>query len=238
MVLLHMQGDTVTPIEQAPELCLGCGHCVAACPVDAIRLNNAGGLPRPDSYSPASLEGISHLVQTRRSIRAYRPEPVDTALLEQLIDLTRWAPTAKNTQQVYWAVVQESSTMHTLASQTIEFFRTQPGLAGVVKIWDQGIDIILRNAPHLIVAHSPDTAISPTHDCTIAATTLELAACAAGLGTCWAGFFMRAARGFAPIAATLQLPHGHSVQAALMIGRPVHTYRRTPERQPAHIQWI
>jgi Fe-S-cluster-containing hydrogenase component 2 len=60
-------------------------------------------------------------------------------------------------------------------------------LERLVHAWDQGRDPILRNAPHVIVAHaSPDNIWSPTGSA-IAVTHLELAAQADGLGTCWSG---------------------------------------------------
>ena len=35
---------------------------------------------------------VEEAIRTRRTHKAYRPEPVDRATLEQLLDLARWAP--------------------------------------------------------------------------------------------------------------------------------------------------
>ena len=35
---------------------------------------------------------VDEAVRTRRTHKAYRPEPVDRAVLEELLDLARWAP--------------------------------------------------------------------------------------------------------------------------------------------------
>jgi nitroreductase len=35
---------------------------------------------------------VEHAIRTRRTHKAYRPEQVDRALLEELLDLARWAP--------------------------------------------------------------------------------------------------------------------------------------------------
>ncbi len=35
---------------------------------------------------------VDDAIRTRRTHKAYRPEPVDRAVLEELLDLARWAP--------------------------------------------------------------------------------------------------------------------------------------------------
>jgi nitroreductase len=35
---------------------------------------------------------VEEAIRTRRTHKAYRPEPVDRALLEEILDLARWAP--------------------------------------------------------------------------------------------------------------------------------------------------
>ena len=46
-------------------------------------------------------EGISG----RRSIRAFRPDPVPSAVLQELVDQARWAPSAANTQPWEFTIV-------------------------------------------------------------------------------------------------------------------------------------
>ncbi len=240
MALIDLgDGPTAQPIEKAPDLCIGCGHCVAACPTAAITLDTTPGqdLDTLPDHLP-HLDQFRDLVRTRRSTRLFLNESVSRTELEALLDVTRWAPTAKNSEQVFWTVVQESERVHTLAGLAIDFFRNIESMQGVVKVWDKGIDIINRDAPHLVLAHSPVDAMTPTLDCTIAMNTLELAAHAAGLGTCWAGFFLMAAQNHAPLQKALDLPAEHKIQAALMLGKPRYPYQRIPARSPNRTNWI
>jgi len=48
---------------------------------------------------------LEQAVQGRRSIRAFRPDPVSPAVLRELIDMARWTPSAANTQPWEFAVV-------------------------------------------------------------------------------------------------------------------------------------
>jgi len=106
----------------------------------------------------------------------------------------------------------------------------------VLVAWDAGSDQVLRDAPHLLVAHAPDGGFNPTVDCTIAPTTVELAAHALGVEACWAGFFMRAATSHQPLINALDLPPGHTVHAALMLGMPRFRYRRVPPRHEPRLR--
>src|SRR5919204_6952493 len=48
--------------------------------------------PRPASaLASASLE-VEEAIRTRRTHKAYRPQPVDRATLDELLELARWAP--------------------------------------------------------------------------------------------------------------------------------------------------
>jgi nitroreductase len=106
-----------------------------------------------------------------------------------------------------------------------------------VALWDAGTDVICRGAPHLIVASAAPEPPASATDCIIALTYLELAAPAFGLGACWAGFLMAAARQWPPLRAALAVPQGDVVCGAMMVGYPRHRYHRLPLRNEARIAW-
>jgi len=243
------QGDPPVEAEEAEELCLDCGHCLAVCPHQAVSLRgrSAAGLPLVESFPKVRPEQMEGLVKSRRSIRAYLKKRVPRATLNRLIDLARYAPSGHNTQPVHFLVVEKAEQVQALAALVMGWVRQtierQPGLAGqlhldkVVERWESGYDRILRHAPHLIAAHGPRDLRTAQAACLIALTYLELAAPTFGLGTCWAGYFMAAAAAYAPLQEALALPQGHQCFAALMIGWPKHGYVRVPERKPARVEW-
>ena len=100
-----------------------------------------------------------------------------------------------------------------------------------------GEDRLTRNAPCLIVSHADTRIFSGPSAGMISMAHLELAAHAAGLGTCWAGIFARAAMAHAPLMEALELPEHHAVIYAMMLGTPRYTYRRIPLRNKPSVHW-
>lgn len=224
----------------AERLCITCGHCLAVCPHQALSLAAMvdDHCPPLDKKLLASPAALAQFLKSRRSIRTYRQERITRATLEQLLDIARWAPSAKNGQPVHWLMVEDATELRRLAGMVVSWFQEKNILPGVVKAWSEGKDMVLRNAPHLAIAHAPGEGLSkPTEDCTIALTYLELAAHAHGIGACWAGFLMSAANAYQPLTEALALPAGHKVYGALMLGYPKFRYRRIPPRQPLKIEW-
>ncbi|GBC60585.1 nitroreductase [Desulfonema ishimotonii] len=226
-------------IPGAEAVCLRCGHCLAVCPTGAVTFDGIS----PEACEPAADAGISvsaiaRLVKNRRSVRVYKNKPVPRDIVEKMMDIVRWAPTAKNVQPVHWTLVDDREKIHKMAGMVIEWLRQNKVFPEIVAAWDGGEDIILRDAPLLAIAHTGADGLNPPADCAIAATTLELVASGLGIGGCWAGYFMRGANSFEPLKQYLNLPEGHRVYTALMLGYPKFKYHRIPPRQDAKLSWM
>lgn len=224
----------------AARLCIQCGHCVAVCPHDALSLASISpdGFQAIGNGSPPTLKKIGQLLTTRRSIRAYQRQTVPRDHIAQLLDLCRWAPSAKNEQPVNWLVMENPQAVHHLAGLVVDWLRTGTAYPGIVSAWDQGKDMVLRGAPHLLVAHAREDSLKPEIDCTIALTYFDLAAASCGIGTCWAGILMAAvAAGYPPLLEALALPVGHRLYGAMIFGYPRFPYFKVPARKEARIIW-
>jgi nitroreductase/Pyruvate/2-oxoacid:ferredoxin oxidoreductase delta subunit len=227
--------------ENGENYCISCGHCAAICPTSSVQLNGKTGADfenAPSWNSPDAFEQFSQVVKSRRSIRKYESRPVQREMLDRLLDLCRWTPTALNIQPVRWIVVNDAVKVHQLAEKVIDYFRREKVLVSVVGAWDQGIDMIHRDAPCLVIAHADKTGRRSKVDCTIAVQTLDYAAPLLGLGACWAGFFMNAAANDPSIGELLGLPEEHAIEAALMVGYPKEQYLRVPKRNEAEVRYI
>ncbi len=241
--LFHVEGakNIPEPIPDAGEKCISCYHCVAICPVRGISVGNVSGRqcePIPTDAVPR-FEHIATLLRSRRSIRRFSAKPLDERTLEQMLDVVRWAPTARNLLPVKWVVVNGRDKMRELGSLTAEWMRTVEGGLGLAQAWDDGVDHLLRGAPCLAVAYTEEDALWPEVDCTIAVETLDLSAAAMRIGACWAGYFIQAARHSQPINRWLGLSETQTVQAALMLGyTDIEIYGHIPVRPELDVRYI
>ncbi len=226
---------------EAVSRCIECGHCQAVCPRDALTLRGVepGELPLSMKW-PAEQAIVEGLIRSRRSVRRFKPDPVAPEVLDDLLALTRWAPTGGNSQLVKWLLVEKPETMKAISGLVADWARGTRELGFLAAAWDAGHDVILRGAPNLAIAYAGDGYGSTAADCVIAAATLELAATSRGLGACWAGFFMIAcANGYPPLLDLLGLKkEDGKVHAALMLGHPQYVFHRVPTRHPVDIRHV
>jgi nitroreductase/NAD-dependent dihydropyrimidine dehydrogenase PreA subunit len=222
------------------QFCISCGHCVAVCPHGAL---HHGRIPLKECVSirkglRVSADAIEEFLKARRSIRSFRDKSASRDVLERIIDVTRWAPSASNRQPVSWLVIENQSQVRQLAALVADWLRKTKAIPRFLEAWDRGKDMILRGAPHLIVAHADKENRWAPVDCAIALTYMELAAKSQGLGTCWAGLLIRAIGVCSPVAEFLNLPDGNEVYGAVMLGYPEYRYQRIPNRNEARVRWL
>lgn len=238
-----------TLLENGEEFCTNCGHCVAVCPHGALTLAtmSLADCPPVQKDLLPSADSVKQLLHARRSIRQYKEKVVPRKLLMELIDTARYAPTGSNKQQVYWTVFQNPEEVRKMAGMVVDFMKMMLPITTdeamvrrfgrIVDAWDKGRDRIMRDAPHLVVVHSPADLPLAAEDCLIALTYLELYAYAKGLGTCWAGYFKSIAGLHKPLIDALDLPAGHKCFGAVMLGYPKNIYHRIPKRNEPLVTW-
>lgn len=242
-------GTFPASIAGTEHMCIRCGHCVAVCPTGSVHHLDVPVTACPPVRPELQLDPgqCAHFIRARRSIRVYQVRPVTREKLAQLIDMVRYAPSGVNSQGACWLVVGNRGELNRLASIVIDWMRwlqdEMPAVAQKMHVgraierWHAGQDVILREAPALIIAYAKkDDRMAPS-TCTIALATLELAATSLGLGGCWAGYFNAAVAVFPPLQAALGLPEGHQCYGAMMIGYPKFAYHRLPIRKTPKIVW-
>lgn len=251
MKIIEMQDEQSlpTPSVEATEKCIDCGHCVAVCPYDAFTHNRMAieDFPPINEEYVLGTEQAEQFLRSRRSIRAYKAKAVEAEKLTRLIEIARYAPTGTNSQMVHWIGVNSRSEVEKLSSMVIDLMRImikddhpmskRYNLGGFVTAWEQGVDIISRGAPALVLTHAPKEYGLAQVDCTSALAYFDLAAPTMDLGTCWAGFFMIACSQYQPIIDALALPEGHGVFGVMMTGYPKFRYQRLVPRKAPNITW-
>lgn len=244
------KGKYPAPVPNAAKLCIQCGHCVAVCPHGAMAIPAM----TPEAclaHDPAMKllpDQAEHFLRSRRSIRNFKQNPVPKETLSQLIRLASHAPSGHNMQPVLWQVITGREVIKTHAALVIQWMKTmileKPELAGpmhldmVVRAWDVNLDVVTRNAPHLILVNGPAKNPTTPAACTIAMTYLDLAAQSFDVGTCWCGYFLMAALMHPPLKEALGTGKGINTYGVMMAGHPAFSYPRMPSRNEPRITWI
>ncbi|MEI6208378.1 MAG: nitroreductase family protein [Desulfuromonadales bacterium] len=242
-------GEYPAQIAEAEELCIKCGHCVTVCSTGSLQHKYIPLADCPDIQKELSVsaEQCEQFLRQRRSIRVYQNKAVPRESLTKLIEIARYAPSGHNSQSAQWLVIDNREELRKLSGIVADWMRWM--LANMTEFavsmhmdrtlgrWEQGHDVILRDAPALVIAHADKTDRLAPSTCTIALSYLELAATGMNLGTCWAGYFNAAASTFPPMMAALALPEGHQCFGAMMVGFPKYQYKRLPTRKQPVINW-
>lgn len=236
-------------VSKGEKICLRCGHCVSVCPHRALSLYHM----RAEDHQPLrhdwriKPERVEQLLKGRRSIRNYKNEAVDKEKLKKIIDVARYAPSGINRQPVRWEVMYHKDRVRRFSVIVIHWMRLQMELntplaktlrmKRIVAAWDNHNDWICRGAPHMIIAYAPKSGMNASQDCTVALTYFEIAAAAAHLGTCWAGYAALAINMSPEIRRFVYLSSRMHCFGALLVGYPKFSYHRIPIRNKPHIIW-
>jgi nitroreductase len=118
------------------------------------------------------------LIQKRYSVRAYKSDPVDESMLQQILEAARLAPTAANRQPFHVIVFHTAGKAEVLKRiYSPQWFTEAPLVLCVCAMPDQA----WRRRQDGKSYSDVDAAIVMDH--------IILAATALGLGTCWIGAF-------------------------------------------------
>lgn len=245
MLIIEMQDGLPVIAAGNEDKCIRCQHCLAVCPTAAVSI--AGFDPRA-SLSPVgafpSAAQMEALIQGRRSTRQYKPEDLEPELIARLLNVVSYAPTGKNMREVRFTVIDERKKLAQFREKFMagfgrllretKFSENMKFAVPLVYMWEKKrLDLVFRDAPHLLIASAPKTTVAPQPDCLIALTTFDLFAQTLGVGTLWCGLVTFAINNLLPeLRAELGIPEDHIVGYAMAFGRPAVSYARTTQRAP------
>jgi len=120
--VLEMRDDKASVVRG--EWCIGCGHCGAVCPVEAVlhEATSYGKIIPPGPSAAISPESLQLMIRERRSVRIYGKEEVTEESLKKIFDAGRYAPTGTNSQNVNYIVLRSPDQIEKLRKMTIRFY--------------------------------------------------------------------------------------------------------------------
>lgn len=117
--------------------CIGCGHCMAICPQEAIRISGRCLTPDdlltlPDKHENASYEGVLTLLQHRRSIREFKAVPVEKELIDKVIKAAQTSPMGLPPSDVNLLVFESQAKVRQFAEDFCDYLT---GIKWLVSGW-------------------------------------------------------------------------------------------------------
>lgn len=220
------------PVVHPERRCMGCWHCAAICPTQAIREEGLDLYPAPPDSS------LEKLVAARRSCRHFQPEPPEREVIARALSWAAWAPSGKNERTYGWTVLYGKERVEGLLALLLEWAAQTPEFQVLTKLVRKGRDPITCGAPCVLFCHNVDPVSNPQTDAVIAATTAELLLFEQGVGTCWGGYLRRAVNACPAAREYLNIPAERTVHAVLLTGRPEREpYQRPPYRPAPAVDW-
>ncbi|MBP2654711.1 MAG: ferredoxin [Firmicutes bacterium] len=243
-----MSMDEKGPILETPDLCIACGHCVAACPNEAID-NSKNPLSKQIELKETPVinaDVAEQFLRSRRSIRCFKNKNVPLNQLLKLLDIARFAPTASNSQGLSFIIVNDRAVLEKATEITVQWMEGQlenplhkSFPLHVRAVREKGINTILRDAPHLILATAPIDFKNGRENTIFSFAYLELFANILGLGSCWAGLLeMCAFSNHKPLIELFNIPDGKVLTGAVMVGFPKYNFKRLVERNSLEVLWL
>ena len=147
---------------------------------------------------------LTEAIRTRRSVRAYKPDPIPDGVLEKVLDCARLAPSANNVQPWHFVVVKDRAKRREIAQ-----------LAAGQSFVGEAPAVIVCCGKRYTDRYSWISGNMYLVDCTIAIDHLTLAARNEGLGTCWVGAFDHEL-----LKKAVDIPRGYDIIMLIPIGHP------------------
>lgn len=196
------KGENGLPVVKQPQNCMLCQHCFAICPNGAVSFD---GIKAEDALDVASADipsaqQMENWMKTRRSMRSFKDEDVDGALIEKILKILANSPTGCNARGLTFNCFPNREAMKKFRKAFIEVlenyhngtkllprFLAEPA----IKLRNGKGDIFFRGATGMLIVSCDETkegVVTPLEDAVIACANFEHLANANGISTCWCGF--------------------------------------------------
>ena len=255
------RGDEEIVLRRAGR-CIECGHCVAVCPTGAFfhaKLPADRFIEVTEPY-PLPPDALVSMFRRRRSCRRYTDTPVSTEALNGLLDAASAAPTATNSRNVRFLVLNSPEEIAALADHTARYYlklerqmnnpvvrflispavgrRTVdaykfhlPMIAEWARACLDGKNQVFSGAPLVLMAYASGLSHIAAANGNLAVMQMMNHAEALGLGTCYNGYALTALIRERSLRRLFGIPAGSTPVAVLAVGHPAVRFYRSPKRR-------
>ena len=181
---------------------------------------------------------LDYCIQSRRSVRAYKDEPVPKEKIETILEAGVWAATGMNRQPWRFVIIEDKSVIKLISDETKKAVREE--MPAISKRFETNEDIICYNAPVLIlICTEIDQNFGHLNllDSVLAAQNMFLKAYELGLGTCYMGFVSLLNRK-PDILKKIGVPENYDLMVPFILGHPTTKQGAGKRKNPNIAKWI
>ncbi len=157
-----------------------------------------------------------NVIKKRRSIRAYKRKSLSKKTLQALLEAARYAPSARNLQQLDYKVVLNREMIRTISDKIVMKLKAEEPQ---IQLSARSQANLFYDAPSLVIITGPKGSTWTDVDAALAAQNLMLCATSLDLGTCFIGWAIRIDND-RELSRQLHIPVDHKVAAAVICGYP------------------
>ena len=228
---LFLENDEVRTNQKG---CMECGHCYAICPQGAIIMTNYESTDeKVVLMSEIDPETLLKAMKSRRTIRQFKPNPVEDEKIEKILEAGRYSPTGANRQMVSYTIL--GSKQREAEGICLNLFRKGKRFGSAFTSYLKRIEIdddfFFKGAPLVIVVASKSTV-----DGGLASSYMEIMAESLGLGVLYSGFFVMCSKMSRNLKKLLELEKGYDVVTCMVIGYPDVKYQRIVPREDLKVK--
>ncbi len=228
---LYVENDEIHTNQKG---CIECGHCFAICPQGAIAMTGYDFIDEEVvMMSEIDSDTLLDAMRSRRTIRQFKPDPVEEEKIEKILQAGRYSPTGANKQMVSYTIL--GSRQREAEEICLSLFRKGKKFGSAFASYIKRIEIddnfFFKGAPLVIVVSSKSTV-----DGGLASSYMEIMAESMGLGVLYSGFFVMCSKMSRKLKKLLELEKGYDVVTCMVIGYPDVKYQRIAPRKDLKVK--
>jgi len=264
---LQLEAGKAVVVSESLLGCIACGHCMAVCPHEAVRVTGRDMTTQDMKALPqekTAFRPLQGLMLARRSVREYMEKEVPQDLIDSIVDAASTAPMGLPPSEVGLLIVAGKQKVEAFRKDLIEVIRSNhwmlsPGFLALMRPFigkaahQMFKDFVVPAAKVFLqkdaagkdwLLYGAPLAIyfypsqyADPADASIAATYAMLAAESMGLGTCMLGFPGPLIARSRKVQAKYGIPAKSKTGIAVVFGYPVIKFHQALKRRFAAVHW-
>jgi nitroreductase len=185
------------------------------------------------------MNDVLKAISKRRSVRVFTSKEICREDIDAIIEAGLYAPSANNTQNWHFSVVQNKSIIEKANKWILEEIDKSgnPSLQELVK---RGKGSIFRNAPTVIIVSTETKDRFGIINAAAATENMLIAAESLGIASCWIGMvaILSSSKNLETYAKELQIPEGYTPQIGITLGYREGGISPAPARRQHVVSYV